>query len=584
MTTIEEPAQTPFVIGEREYGDLKLTLETRKRTWLLGENMLVHYVVRNEGAGPVKISFGGDYRGAARAQRIEVSVKGPDGTLLDDPYPGGSNFGGLGGEPELAPNEEFAFVVPLHRYARFETAGRHSIRVAHDIGQTPRNEALAEDDGRWVEAEIDVAKPTALQAQEVMRRMQARSSTADRRVGERAQPFADFSAMRHPIYLAPLRELAPTDERAFRALSQIATLDATRALLALAEHDDVEVAKRALEAIAARLPLPPGRQDWPGGTRAYFLEHAWDASALGADVRTLALELLAAVDPDLVMAGAGMLAVVGTPSDLDLVTRGLDAALESTKTHPIPYPEPASTVSELLRTTQALLDAGATPAADPKSPGEVAVHVTHYGPKTKRPPQYATRAAAWLGHPIPQVRVLVLRGTAAPLDSVLAEALPELLESDHLGVQNAACDALAEYGPVKGAKNAVLAAADEATDDWLVRCLARAAPAVGLDRDRVADIWARRLVNADHASLMYEQLSGLLDAGGGGMSGEIDAAEAERLSAAWRRFIARHRTRIRAGRLFTPEDDVVTDDLLPAGANINARDGSAWLARPRPTR
>lgn len=578
----EELAAEPYVIGETKHGDLRLTLETRKRTWLLGENMVVHYVVRNDGATPAKISFGGDYRGGARAERVKVTAGSPDGGALDDPYPGGMNFGGLGAEPELAPGEEFAFTVSLHRYRRFEAAGKHSIRVAHDLGQTSQDDPIAADDTRWVEAELTVAVPTEAQAREVVRRMRERSSSIDVVAGKRAGAFADFSAMRHPHYLAPLREIADAEKRAFYGLAVIATVEATRAVIALAEHDDVEVAKQALEVLTSRMPLPPGRRDWSEGPREYLLERAWDADALGPDVHRLALKLLAANDAELVMAGAGLLAAVVEPRDLEIVTRELDRALESTVGDPIPYPEPATPAGELLRTATALLDQGATPVASPKTPGEIAVYVLAHGGKAKRPPEYASRARTWLSHPIPQVRVLVLRRTAAPVDASLAERLPELLGATHLGVQNAACDVLAAHGPVDGAPEAIVAQMERATDRWLVRCLNGAGPLVGVARDRMAELWVSRMDDPALAELMYAQLHGLcLDAGGGGMSGSVDAEDARRLQGEWRRFVAKHRKRIRAGRKLTSKDKGVPADLLPKGANLNARGGGPWLVNPR---
>lgn len=51
----------------------KVVLHADKREWLIGESLVLHYEVRNEGDLPISVNFGGDYRGAGgRSLRFRV--------------------------------------------------------------------------------------------------------------------------------------------------------------------------------------------------------------------------------------------------------------------------------------------------------------------------------------------------------------------------------------------------------------------------------------------------------------------------------------------------------------------------------
>src|SRR5262245_3699926 len=81
---------------------IKVTLVTERTQYFLGENILLQYRITNTGAGPFKISVGGDYRGSTRADRFMVTAAtSPGGQPVPDPTPGMKNWGGgLGGTPE----------------------------------------------------------------------------------------------------------------------------------------------------------------------------------------------------------------------------------------------------------------------------------------------------------------------------------------------------------------------------------------------------------------------------------------------------------------------------------------------------
>lgn len=571
-----EASAGPVVLGTKRVRGLQLTLEAAKRRWRLGEHIVVHYVAKNVGENVSSVSFGGDYRGSPRADRIKVTATDPSGAGLVDPHPKPMNFGGLGGDHELKPGEEFAFTVSLGRYRRFETAGLHRIRVAHDLGWSSADGSLSDDDERWVEGELEIVVPSEAEAKVVLAAMQALPSDANKTVGERARPFADFTALAYPVYLSLLVSLVETDPRAMTGLASIATIDATAALLGLGQHSDPEISSQALEAVQRRLPSVGSARQWKPAEHAAWVARTWDAEVLGPDVRALAESLVNSEDQERVMTGARLLAAVAQPRDADRVLRALDRSLEATRLQPIPYPEPRTAVSELLATAELLLAAGVSAKPAPSSPGEVALYVLEHAGERPRPAGYGTLAAKWLEHDVPQLGVLVLRRTATPLEPAIAAELPAVLSNPHLGLAGAACTALGAGGLNSDVHEPVLAVMKEATDRWLVGCLHATAVSVGIPRETIAKTWAARLDEEGMTRLMIDQLVFVIEHSGGGSSGVPDTAEGARLKKVWMQWLAKHGAAVRAGTQFALDDPALTPELLPAGSSLVNRAGKRW--------
>lgn len=581
---VEEPVQlppddgAPIVLAEHEDNGIKFSIESRQKSWLLGDHIVLYYVVENVGAQKkVDVAFGGDYRGGARAERVLFTAIGPDGKPLADPYPEGMNFGGLGATYSLDVGESFVFTIPTHRYRWFEQAGTHTVRIAHDLGWTKEGETVDSEDPRWVEASMDLASPTTAQARAVVARMRSRSSDPNNSAGKHAPAYADFSSLVFPGYLPLLEEIAIEEPRAFAGLGRIATPDATKTLIRLGSHESPEVSRAALEALERRTPNPGAKYPpMKVAERDRLIAGGWDAAALGPALRTLSLELLGDADEERVILGARLLAAAVVAKDVDIVIEALSSALEATKSSPIPYPEPRTPVSALMGTVTVLLDGGAKPPTAPKTPGEIATYLlAHAGAKSK-PPGYTGFVADWLEHPIPQIRVLTLRQHSEPLGASASAKLPGLLGADHLGVQNAACKALTQAGKNSAVHDVVRVQMAAATDRWLVSCLNAAAVAVGIPRDEIARIWVDRLDEMPHTMMIFEQLLAFVDSKQHGMSGTPDAAEAERLKKAWAVWVSTHAADLRAGKKFTPGGPEFSKDLVPKGFNFTFADGKPW--------
>lgn len=576
LTDIAADDGEPIVLAEHEANGVKFSLESRQKTWLLGDNVILYYVVENVSAAKVDVAFGGDYRGGPRAERVHLTATGPDGKPLVDPFPEGMNFGGLGATYTLKKGESFVFSIPVHRYRHFEQSGSYVIRVAHDLGWTSEDDSIAADDPRWVEASLQFAEPSAEQARAVVARMQSRSSDPSVSAGERTRPFADFSSLVFPVYLALLEPIAAKEKRAFHGLSRIATLEATRALIRLGSHEDADVAQAALEALEQRVPNPGQKHPMKSAERDRLVAGGWDSRKLGRQLRALALALLGDADDQRVILGARLLAAAVEPKDVSLVVSALSDALEATKDSPIPYPEPRTPVSALIQTTTVLLEGGAVPPAAPKTPGEIVAYLLAHADATSKPADYATRIAGWLEHPIPQVRVLTLRQQTGALDPAAIAKLPKLLADGHLGVKNAACEALAKAGEDATVHSVVKAQMRTATDDWLVRCLNGAAKSVGIPRDEVARIWISRLDEEARTMLIFDQLLAFVDSKQHGMSGTPDAAEAKRLKKVWTAWITKHAVEVRSGKTYEPGGPDFSTELVPKGFNFTSSDGKSW--------
>jgi hypothetical protein len=62
----EANANKPVPIGA------KVTLELDRPEYFLGENVLVHFILKNTSDEPFEADLGGDYRGATRHLRFQV--------------------------------------------------------------------------------------------------------------------------------------------------------------------------------------------------------------------------------------------------------------------------------------------------------------------------------------------------------------------------------------------------------------------------------------------------------------------------------------------------------------------------------
>jgi len=171
---------------------LKITLELDKKEYFLGENVLLHYTIRNQGKqafyindyrkikSPFHISLGGDSRnGMGRATRFKVEAIDQQGCKAEDPYPVFLCFGGMAGIQTLNPGDEWCESLPLLRYRTPAATGTYTIRVYHDLGWgQPESQYDVNSDipnglskSPILTATVHLVMPTPAQARQVVEAM-----------------------------------------------------------------------------------------------------------------------------------------------------------------------------------------------------------------------------------------------------------------------------------------------------------------------------------------------------------------------------------------------------------------------------
>src|SRR5262249_21984025 len=142
--------------------------------------------------------------------------------------------------------------------------------------------------------------PTPAEAEAVVAKMEKLPQSPNNTYGQRAESYADFTALCQPIYLAPLRTRAEKGNLdALEGICWIASVDATKALIDLATSANSKVALEAAKTLTMRLPDPDldstnGFQGFPPftrETRRLMARTSWDASLVPA-VRSLAANYL----------------------------------------------------------------------------------------------------------------------------------------------------------------------------------------------------------------------------------------------------------------------------------------------------
>ncbi|NCA82223.1 MAG: HEAT repeat domain-containing protein [Opitutae bacterium] len=563
------------------------TVATDRDAFFIGENVLLHFTLENAGPEPFVASFGGDSRGARRHLRFKVAAVHEDGSVAEDPFPFSMCFGGLGGPLTLAPGSNYACSLPLLSYCQIDTPGDYSIRVSHDYGwkngAPPRPVA---------ETRISFRLPTAAQAEQVLARMAALSEDPNATWGRRTQDYADFSCLRHPVYLESLlRRVQAGDRRMLNGLELIPAPEATEALLRLAADPDPDLAFAAALSLAKRLPIPAddpfiptrGPLDWLASRRR-LAERSW-TPGFAPDARAAALRFLDRTNAPAVALGARLICAVGAANDAPALLAALDRAVESAynprrepKDNVLDFPAP---IPDLVRAIDLLRARGYVPGDPPQNKGQA---LLYFLAQAKVPPPRPDGWLRWLDIHAESgkfpLREAALRSIPAP---VPPEALPFIrrgLDDADLGVVRAACTLAGQSGNPEFLRPLLDVVAAE-QHEWLLRDASEAAQRLGAGFD-LLEIWTDRLGDERLYLLALDSLQTALDVPAGNHSGRTDLSRAERLAlrTAWKEFLARHADDLRAGRRFKVDDPAVSPALAGRARRWNFPDGSAWPPDP----
>lgn len=560
-------------------------LEVDRQEYLLGENVLVHFILKNTGDQPFKADFGGDYRGATRHLRFKVTATDAAGRVAEDPDPSGMCFGGLEGSRELAPGDTFTQSLPLMRYCRITEPGRYTLRVTHDCG-------WKEGERKRPIGEITVVfrLPTPAEAEAVVAAMEKLPANPNSIYGERSRDYADFTCLCQPVYLAPLlRRAAGGDANALEGIGSIETQEATTALIRLATNSDSKLALGATKALTMRLPDPAlddtnGFSGFPPFTkevRRQLVQRSWKPE-LAPAVRSLATNFLARSGSDEVAAGACMVQAVGTPAEAAAVVAAMDGALNPTvnprqdpKDNILDQPRP---LRELISAMSALHGKGYM-LQDGALNGEAQI-LLYFTWLADQPPP---RSEHWLemvqafgpNSRFP-TRVAILNSIPQPLPESCLEFVKSRLSDPDLGVCRTACTIAGKSGNKVFLKPLLEIIATE-HHEWLLREATDAATRLGAGFD-LYDTWAQRLAEEQLYGLALDSLQTLIEGLPGGWSGRTDLTRSERIELRnqWRNFLARHADEIRSGKRFKLADPALTPELFGRARSWQLPNGKSW--------
>lgn len=569
--------------------DAKVTIEFDQREFYLGENVLVHFILKNMGDQPFEASFGGDYRGSSRRLRFKVTATDEAGRIAEDPDPFPVCFGGLGGSRTLKPGEEFITSLPLMRYCRTVQPGRYIIRVTHDFGwkEGKLKRPVAE-------ATITFRMPDTAEAERVITEMEKLPEDPNATFGQRSRYYANFSCLQQPVYLEPLLRRARTGNRhALQGIGSIATPESTEALIEVADSTDTKLALDAALTLNARLPDPEFESKLPGRgpfrfdaleARRRLAAKSWDTK-FAPKVRTLATKFLAGKETREIGCGAFMIQTVGTVTEAPAVIATMDRVLEpmvnprhDPKDNILNFPEP---LSELLRAMLALRSRGFALSESLSGHAQILLYFDWLADKPPpRPPQWMERINAFGTDSRYPIREAALRSIPQPLSTSCTEFVQGRLADCDLGVCRVACIAAGKSGNREFLKPLLEIIATE-HHEWLLREASNAAHALGAGFD-LLEAWANRL-NEEHLyGLALESLATIIRGLPSGYSGRTDLTRAERLELQkqWKEFLTNHADEIRQGKCFKITDPLVRPELFGRARVWQLPDGTSW---PKPT-
>lgn len=365
LARAQEPGDTFIPRGVQ---GVRIVLSFDKPEFFLGESILLHYGIRNDGHGLIPITMGGDWNTClGRYEGFQVTATEADGAAVQ----GVNNkhflfMDGMLSKQLLEPGTTFTIDLPLSRYSRFEKAGTYTIRVTHH-----RKAAIVptsgDEDLPAAQTKITLVMPSPEQARQVVDTMAKLSKESS---GGKWQHFADFRGLRYPVYLPFLLERIqrnePVAQGALAGLSKIATPEATQALIGLMDHKDPEIALGATWAVTRRLPIPMETIKYHVSDieRRDLIARAWRPE-FAPEVLRWARQVLASGNHPRLAQAISILVSLGSKEDLPDLIKAMDltfATASDTARH-----------DEFLELVQVLLMRGAAAPQHPKSPGQAVV-------------------------------------------------------------------------------------------------------------------------------------------------------------------------------------------------------------------
>jgi hypothetical protein len=513
----------------------QITLSSERSHYFLGENALIHFCVKNVGTQPVKLDVGGDYRGAYRSLRFKLEAFDAQNNPVPDPHPNAACFGGLGYQPTLKSGESFYSTLALAHYRRIPKAGHYRISVTHDLGWTTHPKA-------WLE--LDFVEPNATQATEVVQAMSSLPKDHGYSMGQRRSQFRDYWTMSYPIYLEPLIRLqnAKPSEEAIRGIGQIATPEATLALLEFAARPNQR--PLAADELCRRLPISGDKVSPQFGLeeRTLLAQTSWN-DQLKQKAREVAIDLLQGTNAD-VSSAAKILSETGTDQDLALVAKRLEHFLVPVSS----YPRPAGPAYDLETTLMRLTNRAPEGQILPSGSSALLLELLKPNPAPQSVDQGLLDSSA-------RVRELAVLAIKDP--KPYQNRLLKLLFDPDPGAQVAACEKLS-------GDPHLLELVRKSDDEWVLRAACNACKGQRLE---CSQILAERLVEIEQwhniYTLLAEQI--LTRMPGHGSNGDPGQTELNELAHQWKRFLEKNQEHIKSGQTYLE----LPKELIPSNFTFN---------------
>jgi hypothetical protein len=561
----------------------RVTLAVDQPAFFLGENVLIHWTLENNGTEPFEFGMGGDYRGSTRALRFTVTATDAKGKVAEDPDKEHLNFGGLMGYNKLAPGEKKTESLALMRYCQIDTPGTYTIRVEHDLGWTE----TAQRKRPIGEIKVTFRMPDEAEAEAVVAAMETMKDGVRGPDGKSTQ-YADFACLRYEVYLAPLtRRARAGNEEALLGVASIPTLAATRALLEIASSPEEKLALAAARHLNFRLPDPAFSSAQPvwrmfarTEERRAMAAKSWDPK-LAPEVRALAVRLLGRQEKEPIGTGAFMVQAVGTVAEAPAVTAALDRVID--KLHQprrkpddniLNLPEP---LPELARAVLALGQRGYNLDGGLGGSGQIFAHFTLLqDDKTPRSERWLQSVTTWAVHSRYPIREAALRSMPQPLPKECVPVILECLTADDFGVARVACEVAEKSKLPEFARPGVLIIATE-DHPWLLRAASNMAYSCGA-RFELYEAWAERLSSHELFGIALDNLSQTLKITGNSSGGRTDLTRGELLALkrAWKEFLTLNAAALKAGKQFALDDPAVPPALFGRARAYHLADGKEW--------
>jgi hypothetical protein len=561
-----------------------------KQEYFLGENILLHYHVINQGNEPFTISTGGDYRGAPRALRFKVIATDTNDNQVDDPYPSTMCMGGLGGESTLQPGQSFWVTLPLMRYCNFENSGTYKVKVYHDLGwdkgdyyRLIEKNSLPEGIhiAPIVENSIKLVMPNPEQARQVLNNMLNLPSDPMTTFREKSREYMDFTAVRYPIYLPILLDLVNKgDLHGLEGIGVMATPGATQALIKLSDSQVENISTKALELLLQRLPIPKSQEGifWNKTAREHLVQKSWRED-MKANVMSKSWKLLKQNNKESLIKGATIIKCLGSKEDLakfeKFIDQGLNAMKDDLKEQGS-YPRPISASDSLTDAGRELIKLGAEVSTNTQTPGRAVLFMLALGDNNDfRPANWQEKASDLLKHPIPFVRAITLQNLPKEFPSDKFDIVSNLIEDKYVYVQYSACQ-FAEKTLSPRFQASLLKELKITADEWLLSEAFNTALSCGVNRDKVMEVCVERLDNSDLSQKILNLLNEIVDRKGGYGYSQVDWSNVNQIKAEWRKFIENNRDRICSGPKFKVAEPPLTKALYPRGFSFYPTNEPAW--------